>query len=158
MGKELEDQYDQIIPGAAGKAGAFLGVLQKRCEEQGLGINLQPTKRGFRDQSVVLRGAIKAGRGNTLELEVFADAMGNNLHVGYQLSRPVAGGSALSNVGIFGEMNAMARRGAGNAGNVRAQSGMMQAFHGMVFLPVLEQLTEAVQQSQSPPKNGFLGA
>lgn len=158
MGTELEDQYDQIILGAADKAGAFLGVLQKRCQEQGLEINLQPAKRGFRDATVVLRGAIKAGRGNTLQLEVFADVMANNLHVGWQLSRPVAGGSALGNIGIFGEMNAMARRGANKTGNVRAQSGIMQAFQGIVFLPVLEELTYAVQQSKGPQQNGFLGA
>jgi hypothetical protein len=123
-----------------------------------LGINLQPAKRSFRDATVVLRGPVNAGKGNTLELEVFADVMARNLHVGYQLSRPVAGGNALGHIGMFGEINAMARRGAGKAANVRAQSGIMQAFHGMVFLPVCQQLIDAVQQSQRPSQNGFLGA
>ncbi len=159
MGAELEDQYDQIIPGAGDKAGAFLGVLKKTCEAQGLGITLQPAKRSMRDATVVLRGNLPAGKGNALQIEIFADQMGtNNLHVGYQVLRPVVGGGALSNVGLFREMNYATQRNAGKAGNVRAQSAITQAFHGMVFLPVVQQLIDAVQVSQRPAQNGFLGA
>ena len=160
MGAELEDQYDQIIPGAGDKAGAFLGVLKKTCEEQGLGIVLQPAKRSIRDASVVLRGNLPAGKGNALQIEIFADRMGtsHNLHVGYQVLRPVVGGGALSSVGIFRELNYATQRNAGKAGNVRAQSAITQAFHGMVFLPVVQQLIEAVQQSQRPAQHGFLGS
>ena len=158
MANEVEDQYDQIIPGAADKAGAFLGVIQKTCSEQGLGITLMPEKRSLRDSSTVLKGAVPAGKGNRLELEVFADVMARNLHVGYQLLRPMAGGSLLGNRGMMGEINAINRRNANKAGAVRAQSAIMQAFHGLVFLPVIQQLIDAVQQSQQPARNGFLGA
>jgi hypothetical protein len=82
----------------------------------------------------------------------------NNLHVGYQVMRPVVGGRALSNVGIFRDMNNSMQRNANKGGNVRAQSGITQAFHGMVFLPVVQQLIEAVQASQRPAKNGFMGS
>lgn len=158
MSKETEASNDLIIPRAAGRASQFLGVIQRACREENLGLNLQPTKRSFRDSTVVLRADIKAGRGNTLELEVFADPQGQALHIGWQANRLTIGGDVLGSRGLLGEMNAMSRAGANRAGNQRALSGILQAFDGLVFQPVAEQLAEAVRAEQSPRQNGFLGA
>ena len=158
MSKETEASNDLVIPRAAGKASQFLGVIQKACQEEQLGINLLPTKRSFRDSTVVLRSSLKAGRGNALELEVFADPQGHALHIGWQANRVTIGGDVLGNRGLLGEMNAMSRAGANRAGNQRALSGILQAFDGLVFQPVAEQLMDAVRAEQGPKQNGFLGA
>lgn len=158
LSKETEASNDIVIPRAAQRASQFLGVIQQVCREEQLGINLLPTKRSFRDSTVVLRSAIKAGRGNVLQLEVFADPQGNALHIGWQANRETVGGSTLGNMGLLGEMNAMSRMNANKAGNQRALSGILQAFDGMVFQPVAQQLLEAVQAEQGPRQNGFLGA
>ena len=156
--KHVEDEFDVVVRGGSGRAAQFLGVIQKMCQEEGLDVNLQPAKRSFRDSTVVLRGPLKVGRGNQLEMEVFADPQGTGLHVGWQATRATAGGSVLGNVGLLGEINAMRTRNAGKAGAVRAQSGILQAFNNMVFLPVVQQLTVAIQAERGPSQNGFLGA
>jgi hypothetical protein len=156
--KDVEEQNDHVIANAASRANQFLGVIQKTCEDEGLGIILKPTKRSMRDATIVLRGKVPAGRGNDVELEVFADPQGKALHVGWQATRPVIGGKTLGSIGMFGEMNALARRKANNASNVRALSGALGAFNSMVYEPVVEQLIEAIRAEQGPAKNGFLGA
>jgi hypothetical protein len=122
-----------------------------------LDLNLQPATRGFRDKTVVLRAPIKAGRGNVLDLEVFADPQGNSLHVGWQATREELGGP-LSNIGMFADMNNSRTRNANKAGNQRALSGILQAFDSLVFLPVVQQLSDAIRIEQKPQQNGFLGA
>jgi hypothetical protein len=155
--KELEDKFDTVVPGAAGRGGQFLGVLQKRCQQEGLGINLRLAERPRRTGGgVILKADVKASRDNVFELEVFADDMGSSLHVGWEVRRTYVGGSVLGNVGMFGAVNAGIERRANKVGSQRAQSGLMQAFHLTVFMPVAQQLVDAVQVRQG--QNGFLGA
>ncbi len=156
MGKEVEAYNDMVVPRAAGKGDTFLRVIQSTCRDEGLDLNLQPAKKSLRDKTIVLRAPIHAGRGNALELEVFADSQGNSLHVGWEASRPVVGG-ALAGVGMFGEMNAMSRRGAARGNNQRQLSGVLQAFDSLVFMPVVQMLNDAVKQERGPRQNGFLG-
>ena len=116
MSKEIEEQVDHVIPRAGERAAQFLGVIQKTCVEEGLELDLQPTKRSWRDESIVLRGTIRAGRNNELQLEVFADPQGNSLHVGWQALRAIAGGQALGGIGLFGEINGRRMKAAGQVG------------------------------------------
>jgi hypothetical protein len=158
VSKEIEEQVDHVIPRASERAAQFLGVIQKTCVEEGLELDLQPTKRGWRDETIVLRGTIRAGRNNELQLEVFADPQGNSLHVGWQALRAIAGGQALGGIGLFGEINGRRMKAAGKSDNQRALSGILQAFNGMVYMPVVQQLTEAIRAEQGQRQNGFLGA
>lgn len=158
MSKEIEEQVDNVIPRAAARAAQFLGVIQKTCEEEGLDLDLQPTRRSRRDDSIVLRGTIRAGRNNELELEVFADAQGTALHVGWQALRAIAGGQMLGNVGMFSDINARRSKAAAKSDNQRALSGILQAFNGMVYMPVVQQLSDAIRAEQGQRQNGFLGA
>jgi hypothetical protein len=158
VSKETEVSSDFVIPRAADRAAQFLGVIQKACRGEGLDLNLQPTKRSFRDSTVVLRADIKAGRGNQLQLEVFADPQGNALHVGWQATRETVGGDFFGSVGMLGEINRAKTRNASKAGNQRALSGILQAFDSLVFQPVVQQLLDVVRAQQSPHQNGFLGA
>lgn len=157
MSKEEEVGNDMVIPRAAGRSAAFLGVIQKTCRDEGLELNLQPAKRGWRDDTIVLRAPIKAGKGNSLELEVFADPQGNALHVGWQANRETIGGP-LANIGIFADANNRNIRNAGKAGNQRALSGILQSFNMMIFQPVVQQLMDAVRAEQAPKQNGFMDA
>ena len=122
--------------------------------EEGLELDLQPTKRSWRDESIVLRGTIRAGRNNELQLEVFADPQGNSLHVGWQALRAIAGGQALGGIGLFGEINGRRMKAAGKSDNQRALSGILQAFNGMVYMPVVQQLTDAIRASRDSGRTG----
>lgn len=158
MAREVEDQFTQLVPRAAGRAAQFLGVLKQANDTEGLGIPLAATNRSFRDKSVVLRGKVPAGKGNAVELEVFADPQGSALHVGWQVQRNVVGG-ALSGIGMMQEFNFQNIKNSGKASNVRQLTGAMTAFQDLVFLPVLQQLVEAVEAENAGPRpNGFLGA
>jgi hypothetical protein len=157
VSKEIEEQMDHTVPRAADKAAAFLGVIQETCRNEGLDLALQPVQRSRRDQSIVLRAPIHAGRGNVLELEVFADPMGSGLHVGWQATRETLGGDTFGSFGMLGEMNARRRKNAGKADNQRMLTGLLRSFNDLVYGPVVQQLSEAVAASQ-PRANGFLGA
>jgi hypothetical protein len=158
MSKEIEDNADHVIPRAAERAAQFLGVVQQTCQDEGLGIDLQPARRGRRDDSMVLRAAVPAGRGNNVEIEVFADPQGQSLHVGWIAYREVVGGTMLGGRGLMGDINRARQRNAGKLDNQRALAGSLSAFNSCVFMPVVQQLVDAVQAERGQRANGFLGA
>src|SRR6476469_9150423 len=45
VSKEIEEQVDHVIPRASERAAQFLGVIQRTAVEEGLDLDLQPTKR-----------------------------------------------------------------------------------------------------------------
>jgi hypothetical protein len=59
---------------------------------------------------------------------------------------------------MFGEINARRMKAAGNSNNQRNLSGILQAFNGMVYMPVVQQLSDAIKAEQGQRQNGFLGA
>ena len=157
MANEAIDSNDAIIPRAATRAAQFLSVIQQQVRQQGLDISLTPAKRGLRDPSVVLRAPLNVGRGNAVELEVFADPQGPALHAGWIAQRETLNGIT-QNLGLMRELDWLRNRNANSATAQRALSGTLQAFDGLVFRPVVQMLLEAVQAESAPPRNGFLGA
>jgi hypothetical protein len=158
MSKEIEQQADHVIPRAGAKASQFLGVVQQVCQDEGITLDLQPERRDRRDETIVLRAAVPAGRGNTVNLEVFADAQGQNLHVGWIAYRELVGGKTFGNIGMLSDINRMRQRNAGKADNQRALAGVLATFNSCVFEPVVQQLVDAVQAERGQRVNGFLGA
>jgi hypothetical protein len=155
MPKDVEDQFSHIVVGAADRAQQFLGVVQQRCDEMQIGLQLEAFQRSARSGGgMALRGNLKYGQG----IEVFAQPMGPSLQVGYQLTTHQAGG-ALAGIGLFGEINTRRAKMQSKTGNVREVAGMVQAFNQLVLGPVIQELTDAVaQQRGAPNRNGFLGA
>ncbi len=158
MARRREDGFEQIVPGAADMSGKFLGVLQRRCKQEGLDLELH-VHEARRSKRLTLRAPILMKRSRPLELEVFADPVGNALQVGWLLSRQVAhplmeamsdnisGGQAVmdimeSSMSIQNDLNRL-----------------LNAFHELVFIPVLNQLVDAVQRTRGLESggSGFLG-
>ena len=161
----VDDNFDQVIPGAAKHKDTFLGIIQKRNAEAGLGIDLQPSQPDRKQDRIVMLGLITFGTSwkgrSTYSLRAYADPLGSALQVGWQLISPDVRQSAmgpLTNAGRFAQNNAIVtqNRIAGDPETVRKLSGIVQGFHQMVFLPTLQNLIDAV--APEPPANGFLGA
>jgi hypothetical protein len=153
----VDDQFSHIVPGGADRGEQFLRIVRDRCNEMNIGLTLSAAKRGRRDGGgTCLKGDLGAGRG----IEVFADPMGPGLHVGFQLTNAVAGGNALSGVGIFGDINKVRSMRQNRGGHIRAVEGKINGFQQLVLAPVIQELTEAIaiQQGTRQAGNGFLGA
>lgn len=157
MPNESITYNDTLIPRAGSRAKQFLGVIHQRTTSEGLDVSFRPTKRSMRDSSIVLRGPLNVGRGNAVELEVYADPQGSALHVGWVAQREALNG-VTQHLGLFQELNWLRNHNAGTAASERALNGILQAFDGMVFRPVVELLVEAVQGDTGPQRSGFLGA
>lgn len=155
MAADVDSQVDEIIPGANGRGQVFLEVLIKSCRQQGVPVNFQPMQRRSSHGGGIV---LKAKMGDGQEIEAFADDMGTNLHVGYQLVTKVLGGSVLGGVGAFGEINRLRAKSQAKAGNVRKMSGALKALE-LVFTQTIQQLADAVRYEQSQgSSSGFLGA
>jgi hypothetical protein len=157
--RELQESFDQVVPGAAGHADTFLGVIQRRCHEAGLGLELMPVRVDRRQDRVVMRGSITFGnawKGKRPYLfDVYADEVGPALQVGWQLSTDEFGG-VLGNTNMgYMVRNAQATV-ANDPNTIRQLTGILQAFQQMVFLPTLQDLIDATDVQR--PANGFLGA
>ena len=155
MSRRIDDSFDQLIPNAADRAGQFLGVLQKRCRAEGIGIDLVPTKPERRTDRVILVGNLSAGV-RARHLEVFADPMGRALRVGWQTTVEVNTG-LLANSTFVRYIEADIDRKDANAKHVHRLSGILQAFHELVFLPVLQQLADAIETAYGRSQGGFFG-
>lgn len=155
MPNDVEDQFSHIVQGAADKAQQFLSIVRERCGQAQIGLDLEAFQRSNRDGGgMALKGDLKYGQG----IEVFAQAMGPSLQVGYQVTTHQVGG-ALAGIGMFGDINARRMKKQAKGTNVREVEGKIQAFNQIVFGPVIQELTDAVAQQQGRPAgNGFLGA
>ena len=151
---EVDGQYSHVVPGGAEKADQFLSVVRDRCNQMQIGFVLEAAQRSRREGG---GNCLKGKLGNGQFIEVFADPMGPGLHVGYQVVNQVAGGQLLGNVGSFRELNNSRARRQNKSGHVRQVQGMINGFEQLVLGPVIQELTDAVQQGR-PAGNGFLGA
>jgi hypothetical protein len=151
----VADSFDDVLPGAAKHASAFLGRVQAQCNQAGLGLALQPVQPDRKSQRIVMRAAV-ADR-PAYSIEAYADPLGTALHVGWQLIQPDASTrTALTNFGSYMQ-NANANqleRMASDHNTVRILTGMALGFQKLVFLPVLSQLVDASSTQQG---SGFLG-
>jgi hypothetical protein len=161
----VDESFDQVIPGAVAHQDAFLGVIQKRCNEAQIGIHMEPQQPDRKQKRIVMIGTITFGNGwsgkSTYALRAYADPLGPALQVGWQLISPDVRQSAmgpLTNAGSFMQNNAIVtqNRIAGDPEVVRQLSGIVQGFHQMVFLPTLQDLISACAPAR--PANGFMGA
>jgi hypothetical protein len=160
MGQQLTEQFDQIIPNAASKAEQFLGVIQKTTVDSGIPLSFVAEK-ARKTGRVCLVGTIQVGstfrKTRPMKMEVYADAMGNSLQVGWQLSKAQLSGFAAtfdSNVAAaaWQDLRDM------HPDNIRQVNGILSAFHETVFLPVMGFLVDAVGRPSDPQSGGFLNA
>ncbi|TWE10499.1 hypothetical protein [Rudaeicoccus suwonensis] len=158
MPDEMHGSFDYMVNGAAHNGPLFLKTVQDRCNAQDLGIKLAPKAAG--KGRTVMHGEVVMGRAFRgrvpFHFQVFADRKGPLLHVGYQLTTtdtPAGYGYR----GRMGEaMYVGQQRVIADPDTQRQLSGMIQAFHLVVFDPTLRQLVESV--GGNIPSNGFMGA
>jgi hypothetical protein len=159
----LEENFEQVVPHAATRGPRFLGVVQKRCQAEGIGIDLQPTKPDRKSDRVILQAELVIGswarRGRPLRLEVFADPIGSSLHVGWHLTKEVVGTGILGNTPMMSDINYRLDLKDARPENIRQINGIVSAFQATVFLPVLQQLADSVDRARTQRgQSGFLGA
>lgn len=160
MAREIEEHFDEIIPGAADRANQFLGVVRDRCNQEGIGIELRPHE-FRRSKRLVLRGHLQVGKllrkSRPMQIEVFADPVGSSLQVGWQLTKEGAPEMLMGfNSVARGQM--MQDKADYSPENVRQLNAILGAFHQTVFRPVLFQLTDALDRQRQSGGGGFLGA
>jgi hypothetical protein len=157
ISRSIDENFDQLIPNAADRAGQFLGVLQKRCQAEGIGVDLVPTKPERKKDRVILVGSVPAGA-RPRRLEVFADPTGRALHVGWQTTVQVNTG-VLAGTTFVRHLEAGIDQIDAKSEHVNRLSGILRAFHEMVFLPVLQQLADATERAhRAQSQSGFFGA
>lgn len=161
MPEELQDAFDEIIPGAGDKATLFLKVIQERAERERVGLTFS-VRQIRKTAQFVLEAPIQFGgvllKGLPMKVIVHADPIGSSLQVGWQLTQ-----QELHAIASWSDSARAAHASAGlrnlKPENQRALSGMLKAFHVTVFVPVLGQLVQAVEAAQRPNSGGgFLGA
>jgi hypothetical protein len=157
--KEVQDSFDQVVPGAAGHSNTFLGVVQQRCGEVGLGLDLVPIRVDRRQDRVVMRGSVTFGNAwkgkRPYLLDVYADPIGPSLQVGWQLTTEEIGGM-LAGTTLGSRLDYKQTLIHNDPNTQRQLNGILQSFHQMVFLPTLQDLVDAIGVSR--PSGGFLGA
>ena len=143
MSEEVSYEFDEVVPNAAPEAQRFLEELHSLSEreagvaEWGLALR-KPSRLKNR---VVLSGSYQMGnawrKARPVQLEVYADPIGEHLQVGYQ----VTWGSGLffSALPIDDDDPKL----------IRKVDGMLAVFQQSVFLPALERLLADAQQQQA---------
>lgn len=159
--QEVQENFDQVVPAASRHGDTFLATIQKRTASGGIGISLDPIKASRKSDRIVLRGSITFGSiwngKEPYTLEVYADALGQALQVGWQLTTQEIGGMlANTNMGQYAAAGKARRQADPNI--MRQVSGILQAFHQTIFLPTLQDLINAVQRSQQQSAGGFFSA
>lgn len=162
--KNLENDFDQVVPGAASKGAEFLENVKARSTEAGLGLDLSTvTTKATRktEARTSLRGTIAFGSFRQkvpFVLEVFADPIGSTLHTGWTLTSQKTGTMFQATKG--GRRHAeLQDRTRGNPDVQRKLAGITSAFQATVFTPALQDLVDGLSQSGSEGRSaGFFGA
>jgi hypothetical protein len=160
---DLQDQFQEVVPFAADKAGVFLNVIRDRGNEAGLGLTFEPkqnrkTKLFTLEAKVQFKSFMQSGKPQSVV--VFAEPTGQMLSVGWQLTSQSSSSTLASLSDSYAISEMKRERHNMKPENVRALQAMLVGFHKMVFMPTLHQLADAVDRSQSGPSggSGFLGA
>ena len=162
MADGLQDAFDEIIPGAADKAGLFLRVILDRAVQEDIGLtfvakNMRKTKQPVLEATIKLAGnAFLVGA--PMKLIVHSDPIGSSLQVGWQLTTEELGSIMKWSESAQAVQNSKHLRNM-KPEHQRKLSGIVQAFHLSTFNPVLQMLVQAVESSSRPEGGGgFLGA
>lgn len=162
MAHDLQDSFEELIPMAGAKADTFLNVILQESQKHDLGLAFTP-KTMRKTQQVVLEAPIRLGsmvaRGATIKLVVHAEPVATALQVGWQLTED----SGSQTLAMLSDNYAykMAKKQQRNMKpeNQRQLMGTLRGFHQIVFLPVMQMLIDAVQQTSRPQGGGgFMGA
>lgn len=156
---DLVDHFQEVVPNAADKAGAFLNVVLDRANNANLGLTFEPkqdrnTKAFTVQAKVTFKRMLTTGKEQSIV--VFAEPTGSLLSVGWQLTSQADNWfSNFSENVAYSE----AKRDLINQRpeNVRALNAMLAGFHNTVFMPTLHQLVDATGGSGPAPSSGFLG-
>lgn len=161
MAESLQNSFDELIPGAASKAGLFLQVVQQRANQENIGLNFVP-REVRKTKQMTLEAKIQFGgtflKGAPLTVVVHADPIGSSLQVGWQLTEEQLGEfTSLMEANRSAQVSRQLRN--LKPENQRALSGILSAFHLTIFMPTLHQLVEALESANRPQGgSGFLGA
>jgi hypothetical protein len=157
--RDLQTSFDQLVPRAADKAELFLRVVLDRASYEDIGLKFV-AKEAKRTKQVVLEAPIQLGgrflKAEAMRLTVHADRVGSSLQVGWQLTED----SVHTNLMVFDSVaSAQASRSLRNCTPEaqRQLNGLLNAFHEVIFLPVLGLLVDALE-GPSRSGSGFLGA
>lgn len=147
--KEVQDSFDEVIPGAAKHADTFLDVIQRRCNKSGIGIELAAAAPDRKQPDrIVMQGSVTFGNAwkgkRPYTLQVYADPVGKMLQVGWQVITSELGG-VLSNSRMFVDLNNKQAAIHNDPNTIRQLTGILQAFHKSVFLPTLQNVVDAVE-------------
>ncbi len=161
MPDALQDQFEELIPGAAQHAMAFLGVIQQRAASEGIGLDFVPqedksdrnSRRTVMVAKIVFGGSF--AKGAPIKVIVFSVPVGSSLQVGWQLTEEELSSLLMNSYYAIRMHDARQMRNV-KPENQRKLSGMLSAFHQAVFLPTVYQLVEATEGTRGGA--GFLGA
>lgn len=158
--QELEQSFDEVVPGAAAKSGMFLQVVLERAQQEDIGLNFV-AKELRKTKQVVLEAPIQLGgkllSASPMKLIVYADPIGSSLQVGWQLTEQSVHTSMLAFDSIASAQASRSNRNYTPEAQ-RKLNGILNAFHSVIFVPVLGLLVDAMQQQNQRPSGGFLGA
>lgn len=146
MESEIDYDFDQVVPDAAPYAQQFLDELQRLAQEEAgvaeWGLALRKPSR--LKKRVVLAGSFQMGnlwrKARPVQLEAYADPVGNHLQVGYQVTW--GSGMFLSALPIEEDDPKLARK----------VDGLLAVFQQSVFLPAFDQLEATVHVDESPDR------
>lgn len=149
-------EFSYFVPEASSHAHTFLRTVVQRTAKSGLPLAFSARQDG--KGRTTIEAGFQAGhgfkKGSKLKLTVYADPIGAALQVGWDLrTQGDAAGATL-----LGVITAQTGNFDQHPDIQREVAGIMQAFQQMAFLPVLEQLVEAVGGSVGGTGSGFLGA
>lgn len=155
--QQLENDFSQVVPGAGDKSDQFLSVIKHQCDQAGIGLDLHPAKPNRKQDRIVLRGnvpieaAFLRGKGRPVMIEVYADRVGTSsaLTVGWQLMSDHHDANFLQNTNAGARMTYKLDKQDSNPDKIRQVNAAVQAFHSIVFLPVLQQLADACRPQQA---------
>lgn len=161
MAHDLQDSFEELIPMAAEKADTFLNVILQESQKHDLGLIFQP-KNIRKTQQVVLEAPIKFGnivaRGATIKVVVHAEPVATALQVGWQLTEDSGSQTFAMLSDNYAYKMAKKRDRNLKPENQRKLMATLQGFHKIIFLPVMQMLIEAVEQTSRPQGGGFMGA
>ncbi len=143
------DSYQRRIPGAAAQAEPFLEAVLLAARSEGVPAPLE-LKRDRKGRTVLRARKIRFGgfmnKSRPMQLEVFADPMGRNLNVGWQLTALTANGWAAES-GLNPTMEAAKDRKDRSPQVQREIAALIDSFQEGAFLPSMHRLLESVGAS-----------
>lgn len=152
------ESFSQRVPGAGDRATEFLQEVLERVQSEGVPVALQLVKKR-KGRAILEAKNIRFGgfmnKSRPMRLEVYADPIGKNLNVGWELTVATATGFA-ANAGMTPVLEASRNR-KDNSPDVRREVGaLVSEFQEGVFLPVLSEFADSIGSAKNEAQ-GFFG-